>query len=115
MPKNKSPAKRAAAKSPAKIASVPKVPAAESKAAAEDDKGEASGDQSEYSDEYSDEDVQDRDDAQFEEGANFPNADAADGFGGAGAERFTPTEAVSYAHQRGPVVPQQRPKIQRRS
>ncbi len=63
------------------------MPAAESKAAAEDDKGEASGDgQSEYSDEYSDED--DRDDAQFEEVANFPNADAADGFGGAGAERF---------------------------
>ena len=93
MPKNKSPAKRAAAKSPAKIASVPKVPAAESKAAAEDDKGEASGDQSEFSDEYSDEDEddQDRDDAQFEEAANFPNADAADGFGGAGAERFSLT------------------------
>ena len=83
MPKNKSPAKKAAAKSPAKIAPFPKVPAAESKAAAEDDKGEASGDgQSEYSDE------DDRDDAQFEEVANFPNADAADGFGGAGAERF---------------------------
>jgi hypothetical protein len=83
MPKNKSPAKKAAARSPAKKAPAAKVSAAESKAAAEDDKGEASeGAHSESG--SSDED--DRDDAQFEE--VDPNADAADGFGGAGAERF---------------------------